>query len=169
MLCASVPNHHGDSSLGSFYFFNVYLVLGSPTVDTVTNCGLTSGKQRGITSSLYLLAMFLLMQAILLPTPGHTADLCSGYCPPWPFVLYCQAARFTISPGADTQAVLVYGVIPFQVQDISFLLMDFMRFLTIHFSSLSRALWLSALPSNISLAVSHHSVWEFTPSHCRFS
>ncbi|KAK4830496.1 hypothetical protein QYF61_011409 [Mycteria americana] len=63
-----------------------------------------------------------------------------------PQVLFCKAAFHLVSP----QPELVHGVIPPQVQDLQFPLLNSIRFLSAHFSSLLRSLWTLAQSFGVS-------------------
>ena len=87
-----------------------------------SRCGLTSTKERGIITSLHLLAMFLLIQPrMLLPFFSAGASRC------WPMVrllsartpgLSSRAASQPVSP----QPVSLQGALPSQVQGFAFVL-----------------------------------------------
>lgn len=60
--------------------------------------------------------------------------------------LFCQAAFQLDAPKHN----LVHGVFPLQVQKFAVFLVNFMKFLSAHFSSLLRYLWMTAGPFGIS-------------------
>jgi len=96
-----------------------------------------------------------------LPGP---VDLCSTYCPlglPDPFLQSCFLNSH--------QPAVLQGSVPSQMQNFTLALVNFMWFLSAHFCSLSRFLWIEALPFSMLTAspslVSFTNLQECTLSH----
>ena len=105
-----------------------------------SRCGLTSAEQRGRITSVDLLVTVILTQSRCCWTsllPRYIASSCSLWCPPGPQVPFLQSCFPESHPSACTGA---WGCSSPGEGICIILLLNFMKFLLAHFSSLSRSL-----------------------------
>lgn len=131
------PNHLCGPSLDSLLHAHVCIELGSPKLDPALELCLTRAEQRGRITSLSLLAMLFLMQTRRL------LGFCAARVHRWLTVgLASFSARLLCGWSAPQPPSLYWcmGLFLPRCRTSHFPLLNFMRFLYAHFSSLPRSL-----------------------------
>jgi len=122
-----------------------------------SRCCLTSAEQRARITSIDRLAVLVLLQPRIrftyFATRAHCWLVLNLVSLRTPKGLFCKVA---FQPASSQCVPHMLGVVRAQLQDSALPVLSFMRFLSVHFSSLSRSLWMAAQlfpPSSVSLAI----------------